>query len=80
MTQSVNSKGQDWLLMKAHINEVVTNLQEEMLNFLPNEEYHRLRGAIQFGRGLIDWVEPTTPPQTREEDYGISDPNSENYA
>lgn len=79
MTMQVNKEGADWHLLRAEINTRVADLQEDMLRVLSPEEYHRCRGAVLFARGLIEWVEPTTPPKTQEEDYGMSDPSRENY-
>lgn len=77
MTAQVNKAGTDWLLVKAEMKTRIHSTQEDMLRLLPPEEYHRLRGAVMVMRELIEWVEPTTPPQTEEDDYGISDPSKE---
>lgn len=73
----VNKAGTDWLILKAEINSRIGRMQEDMLSLLPPEEYHRCRGAILMARELIEWVEPNTPPTTKEEDYDISDPGRE---
>lgn len=73
----VNKKGTDWLLLKGELNTRISNMQEDMLGLLPPEEYHRCRGAILFAREIMEWVEPTTPPVTTEDNYGISDPEQE---
>lgn len=79
MTMQVNKEGADWLLIKAELNSRIADFQQQMLASLPPEEYHRCRGAILLAREMIEWVEPTIPPKTKEDDYGMSDPNSENY-
>jgi hypothetical protein len=77
---NVNKEGADWLLIRSHLNTLIEQLQQEMLSLQPPEQYHAHRGAILFARGLIEWVEPSTPPKTSEDTYGISDPEKENYA
>lgn len=79
MTMQVNKDGADWLLLKAELNTRIARLQEDMLNPLPYEEYNRCRGGILFAKEIIEWVEPTAPPQTTEENYDISDPDREKY-
>ncbi len=80
MSAQVNKEGVDWLLVKAELNTRIADFQNQMLQSLPPEEYHRCRGAILLAKELIEWVEPTTPPKTSEEDYGISTPEAGNYA
>ena len=75
----VNKEGADWKVLKAKLNTMIDGLQEDMLNLLPPEEYHRCRGGILLAREVIEWVEPTTPPITEEDNYGISDPNKDNF-
>lgn len=79
MTTKVNKEGVDWLLIRGELKTRIAKYQEDMLAVLPAEEYHRCRGAILLAKELIEWVEPTTPPKTQEEDYDISDPGRENY-
>jgi hypothetical protein len=75
----VNKEGADWKLVKAELNTRIAQLQDQMLSSLSVEEYHRCRGSILLAKDLIEWVEPTTPGKTSEDDYGISDANRENY-
>ena len=80
MTSVVNKAGTDWLLLRSHLHTLIKAQQALMEQGLSVEEYHRAVGSITMAREVIEWVEPTAPPQTKEEDYGMLDPNSENYA
>jgi hypothetical protein len=71
---NVNKAGQDWLLIKAKLHSVISEAHALMEFGLPVEEYHRAVGRVATARELIEWVEPTTPPVTSEDDYGISTP------
>lgn len=75
----VNKDGTDWLLIKDKINDITEQCQETMLSLLPPDEYHKYRGMVLGLRALKDWVEPNTPVTTTEDDYGISDPEKDNY-
>lgn len=66
-----NKEGADWLVIKAELKNRIASLQEEMLNELSPEQYNSCRGAILMARQIIEWVEPTTPPKTTEDDYGF---------
>jgi hypothetical protein len=79
MITRVNKEGADWIVAKRWLREQIEKRQEEMLAILSPEEYHARRGAILMAREMMEWVEPTTPPKTTEDDYGSSDPNSEFY-
>lgn len=80
MTSQVNKAGTDWLVLKAQIHTIIQEAHTRMEQPLSIEQYNFWRGQIAMARDLIEWVEPTAPPQTQEEDYGISDPNQGNYA
>ena len=69
----VNKAGQDWLLMKHKLKAVIATAHANMEAGLSSDEYHAARGQIAVARDLIEMVEPTTPPVTTEDDYGISD-------
>jgi hypothetical protein len=79
MTSSVNKAGTDWLLIKSQLNTWIKDTHLVLEGELPLEEYHRLGGEIRLARKLIEWVEPTNPPQTVEDNYGLSDPKEDNY-
>jgi hypothetical protein len=66
-----NKEGADWLVIKAELKNRIASLQEEMLNELSVEQYNSCRGAILMARQIIEWVEPTTPPQITEDTYGF---------
>lgn len=70
----VNKAGQDWVLIKAKLRSVIERAHAMMESGLSVEEYNSARGQIAVARELIEFVEPTTPPVTHEDDYGISEP------
>jgi hypothetical protein len=72
---NINKQSVEWQLIKAKLNTIIIAARDAMESTaLPMEEYNFLRGQIAVARELIEWVEPTTPPITTEDDYGISDP------
>ena len=74
---NVNKAGADWGNTKAWLAARIDGLHRQMEDQLSAEEYHQCRGAILLARELIEQVEPTTPPQIEEENYGISNPDGE---
>lgn len=70
----VNKEGTDWLLIKKWLEERIDEFHIVMEFQQPIEMYNQIRGSILLARDLLEWVEPTTPPQTEEDDYGISNP------
>jgi len=70
----VNKQGQDWLLVKAKLGEIIVAMHDAMERGLSIEEYNLCRGQVATARELIEWVEPSTPPLTEEDSYGISNP------
>lgn len=70
----VNKAGGDWLLIKAWLRTQIVKAQSDMEGGAEMSEYHFLRGQIRMARALMDEVEPGTPPETTEDDYGISNP------
>lgn len=79
MTTQINPAGTDWLLIRAHLNTRIAELHREMESPLAPEMYNQHRGAILLARELIEKVEPTSPPKTTEDNYGMSDPEEEKY-
>lgn len=73
----VNKQGQDWVLIRKKLGEAIRDAHAVMEGGVSMEEYHRCRGQIAMARELIEWVDPTTPPITHEDDYGISDPEQQ---
>jgi hypothetical protein len=73
---SINKAGADWLILKARINTMIAQSRDAMEAGQSVEEYNFLRGHIAMAKELIEWVEPTTPPITTEDTYGISDPEA----
>lgn len=76
---TINKVGADWLVMRSRLFTKIADLHKQMEQSLTMEEYHAARGGIALARELIEWVEPSTPVGTTEEDYGMLDPNRENY-
>lgn len=76
---AVNKSGADWLILRSRLFTSIADMHRKMESPLTLEEYHAARGSIALARELIEWVEPSGPPQTTEDDYGISDPNQGNY-
>lgn len=75
MTSRPNKAGADWALMRGWLKTQIATKQDEMLTPLTPEEYNAARGAILLAKEAIEWVEPSAPPQTEEDDYGISNPD-----
>lgn len=70
-----NKHSGDWALVKTKLNEMVATAFDAMIGpTVDIAEYNFLRGQIVLAKELIEWVEPTTPPVTTEDNYGISDP------
>lgn len=74
---SINKLGADWLLTKAFLKTKIDDARSNMERGQSMEEYHFSRGVIAMCKALIEEVEPTTPPQTHEDDYEISRVNPE---
>lgn len=72
MSTQVNKLGADWLLIKKWLRDRIEASHHNIENGLTLEEYHAQRGRILMAKELIEMVEPTAPPQTSEDDYGIS--------
>lgn len=70
----VNKAGTDWIIIKSWLRTKIEQLHSDMESGQTLEEYNFLRGQIRLARALLDEVEPGTPPQTIEENYGISTP------
>lgn len=70
----INKSSPEWLIIKAELNTIVAKAREAMEGELAFHEYNFFRGQIAVAKELMEGVEPTTPPVTTEEDYGISDP------
>lgn len=79
MSSTPNKLGADWAIMKARLKTTIADNHAAMEHGLSVEEYNKCRGAVLLARELIEWVEPTTPPKTEEDSYGISDPSESNY-
>lgn len=75
MTIGVNKSGTDWGNTKKWLLIQIEKLHRQMEQPLSLEEYNQVRGSILMARELIEAVEPTTPPKTAEDDYGISSPD-----
>ena len=72
MTTAVNKSGTDWLVTKGWLTTKIDELHREMEASRTLEDYNYLRGQIALARALIEHVEPTAPPQTTEDDYGMT--------
>jgi hypothetical protein len=72
---NVNKVGQDWRLIRFRLVEMIDAAHSLMELGLTVEEYQQAVGRVAMARELIEWVEPTTPAPTLEDDYGISDPS-----
>lgn len=72
MSIGISKQSAEWLLIKAWLNTKINEAHAAMEFGLTLEEYSAMRGRINLARLLIEEIEPTTPPQTKEEDYGIS--------
>jgi hypothetical protein len=70
----VNKESPDWAMIKRWLSEQIDDSHSDMERGLTVEEYNKCRGHIALAKALIEWVEPTTPPLTSEDDYGISAP------
>ena len=79
MSIGVNKAGSDWLHLRKFLKDEIDKAHQAMETPLSPEEYHEQRGVIRLARQVMEAVEPTAPPQTVEDNYGISDPSSENY-
>lgn len=69
---NVNKIGADWVAIKAWLNHKIEQARSDMEAGQTMEEYHNLRGQILMAKLLIEEVEPSTPPQTSEDNYGFS--------
>lgn len=70
----INKLSAEWLIIKAELNTLIERARAAMEAGLPVEEYNFFRGQIAVAKEMIEAVEPTRPPVTTEDDYGISDP------
>jgi hypothetical protein len=75
----INKLGGDWLVAKAWLEEQISKSQRTMEGGLSSEEYNFERGRIALARAMVEFVEPTVPPQTTEDDYGMTPPETGNY-
>lgn len=73
----INTAGQDWILMRVKLKEIVATARGVMESGTTFEEYNFARGQIAVVRELCEWADPTTPPVTEEDDYGISNPEEQ---
>jgi len=73
----INKEGQDWKLTRAKMKDIVATARSVMESGTSLEEYNFCRGQIAVVRELCEWAEPTTPPVTEEDDYGISNPEEQ---
>jgi hypothetical protein len=72
-----NRQGEDWRLMRIKLSEMVATARGVMESGTTFEEYNFFRGQIMAIRQICEWADPTTPPVTVDDDYGISDPDAE---
>lgn len=70
----INKASAEWLIIKAELNTLIDRARAAMEAGVSLEEYHYLRGQIAVAKEIIEGVEPTRPPVTTEDNYGISDP------
>lgn len=75
----INKLSPDWLMAKAWLDDRIEQSRLSMESGLSSDDYNFERGQIALARALIEAVDPTTPPQTLEEDYGISTPEDGKY-
>lgn len=64
----------EWAIIRAWLKEKIEAGHNYMDGGVSMEEYHFTRGQIALAKALIEEVEPTTPPVTVEDTYGMSDP------
>lgn len=70
----INQHSPEWQIIKAELNTMVGMAREQIEFGVTEIDYNFYRGQIALAKELIERVEPTRPPVTTEEDYGISDP------
>lgn len=77
---TINKLSPDWIVAKQWLQDQIEKSHRNMESPLSPDAYNFERGRIALARDLIEEVEPTSPPQTSEEDYGISTPETGSYA
>lgn len=70
----IPKQGAEWLIVKNWLFAKIDEAHSTMDGGVTFDHYNSLCGQVALARELIEKVEPTRPPLSQEDDYGISQP------